>query len=329
MRAILSFAVAVFACTQILGQNVGIGTATPDARLTIIAPSTVSHLKVSTSPTGNGMALFIPAGTAPTLGFNIHANTGNYRMVGNGYGMIMQFNSTTGQLNLHHSTNTANADDVAVFTGASTIFRQNGDKQFNQYTGFNINPNPDSGRVAILHNSTISSPTLQLIEGSTTDYARIEFSNQANNRFWHIAGTQSNAGVADDRLNFYHPIVGDIISLRGDGRVGIGGFSSHATGYKLSVKGKIMCEELRVQLFSAWPDYVFSDNYKLRPIAQLEQFILQNRHLPGIPSAEKLEKDGVDVGDLQKRMMEKIEELTLYIIQQQKQIDDLKASIRH
>ena len=101
-----------------------------------------------------------------------------------------------------------------------------------------------------------------------------------------------------------------------------------ANGYMMSVAGKIMCEELRVELEADWPDYVFSDDYNLMSLANLEKFIQTNNHLPNIPSAEEVQDSGIEVGEMQKLMMEKIEELTLYILQQQKEIDALKAEVQ-
>jgi len=109
-------------------------------------------------------------------------------------------------------------------------------------------------------------------------------------------------------------------------QVQIGTNSALPAGFKLGVGGKVICEELKVKLQSSvWPDYVFAEDYKLKSLSEVEQFILKNKHLPGIPSAVEVEKNGIEVGDMQKRMMEKIEELTLYILDQQKQIDELKA----
>lgn len=97
-----------------------------------------------------------------------------------------------------------------------------------------------------------------------------------------------------------------------------------AVGYKLSVQGKIICEELKVQSSATWPDYVFSHDYNLMPIRDLEQHIIKHHHLPGIPSAEQVAEEGILIGDMQTRMMEKIEELTLYIIAQDKRIAELE-----
>jgi hypothetical protein len=96
------------------------------------------------------------------------------------------------------------------------------------------------------------------------------------------------------------------------------------TGYLLSVAGKAICTELRVQLTGAWPDYVFDSKYKLPSFDKLRQYISENKHLPNIPAAKDIEKSGMDVGDMQRRMMEKIEELTLYVLELEKKVSVLE-----
>ena len=100
-----------------------------------------------------------------------------------------------------------------------------------------------------------------------------------------------------------------------------------ATGYLLSVNGKIITEEVRVQLDANWPDYVFHKNYRLKPLAEVEDFINSNNHLPGIPSAKQVADDGLMLGDMQKRVLEKVEELTLYMIQLDKENQQLKQQV--
>jgi hypothetical protein len=96
-------------------------------------------------------------------------------------------------------------------------------------------------------------------------------------------------------------------------------------GYKLAVDGKAICTELLVRLVPNWPDYVFNNNYKLPELVEVENFIKKNNHLPGIPSAKTIEANGMNVGEMQKLQMQKIEELTLYIIELKKEIEKLKA----
>ncbi|MFI5172704.1 MAG: hypothetical protein ACHQFW_09945 [Chitinophagales bacterium] len=123
----------------------------------------------------------------------------------------------------------------------------------------------------------------------------------------------------------FAPVGVPAMHINADGNVVVGSLAiDPATGYKLSVDGKIICEELKVQLSGSWPDYVFDQNFNLIPIHDLEDFIHANKHLPGIPSANEISENGISVGDMQSAMMQKIEELFLYIIQLQKEIDALK-----
>jgi hypothetical protein len=101
------------------------------------------------------------------------------------------------------------------------------------------------------------------------------------------------------------------------------GTTTQATGYSLSVNGKIACTEVLVEDMANWPDYVFADDYKLMSLEELEQSIQANNHLPGLPSAAEIEDNGLMLGDMQKKMMEKIEELTLYTIEQGKKMNEL------
>ena len=90
--------------------------------------------------------------------------------------------------------------------------------------------------------------------------------------------------------------------------------------YELSVNGQIVCEELLVEDMANWPDYVFKEDYQLRSLDDVETHIKEKKHLPGIPTAEDVKRDGLPIGEMQKRMMEKIEELTLYVIDQNKRL---------
>jgi hypothetical protein len=116
---------------------------------------------------------------------------------------------------------------------------------------------------------------------------------------------------------------GDRMFVDGSGNVSIG-TPDVAAGYRLNVLGKIISEEIRVELKSAWPDYVFSNKYQLTPLSEVEAFIQKENHLPNIPSAEEVEKNGLHLGSMQTKMMEKIEELTLYIIEINKRIEALE-----
>jgi len=99
-------------------------------------------------------------------------------------------------------------------------------------------------------------------------------------------------------------------------------------GYPFSSQSRILAPDFVALAVNSWPDYVFANDYKLRPLAEVKKFIEKNKHLPNIPSAAQIEKEGIQLGDMSKRLMEKVEELTLYILQQQEQIDELKKLVQ-
>ena len=111
-----------------------------------------------------------------------------------------------------------------------------------------------------------------------------------------------------------------------DGAVGIG--TANTQGYKLAVKGSsgIIAEEVTIKLHSNWPDYVFTDDYELESLENLREFIYKNKHLPGVPNKKEVQKNGIKVKELNKILLEKIEELTLYTIDQQELINQLQES---
>lgn len=90
--------------------------------------------------------------------------------------------------------------------------------------------------------------------------------------------------------------------------------------------GVVYAREVNVQL-TAFPDYVFSNNYKLTPLCEVEKYINANKHLKGFEKAKNYESNGMNVGEVVRLQQEKIEELTLYLIEQQKQLNELKKQI--
>jgi trimeric autotransporter adhesin len=95
-----------------------------------------------------------------------------------------------------------------------------------------------------------------------------------------------------------------------------------ATGYTLSVNGSVIATELKIQSYIAWPDYVFKKDYKLLPLQDVENHIKEKGHLPNVYSAKQIEENGFAVSEMNAKLMEKIEELTLYLIEQNKKIQE-------
>lgn len=105
------------------------------------------------------------------------------------------------------------------------------------------------------------------------------------------------------------------------GNVAIG-TTTIPSGYKMAVNGNIIAEELKVQLQSQWPDYVLVDGYDLPSIEEVNKHIAEKGHLINIPTAKEVEANGLQVGEINRLLLEKIEELTLYIIEQHKQLGE-------
>lgn len=105
--------------------------------------------------------------------------------------------------------------------------------------------------------------------------------------------------------------------LNGSLKVGNGVYCDAGGGMKVKY--------LKVTL-TDWPDYVFGGNHTLMPLNELETYVNEHSHLPGVPSAAEVEENGADLGEMNKLLVEKVEELTLYIIDLQKQINELKSN---
>ncbi|HEY9262745.1 hypothetical protein [Chitinophaga sp.] len=155
-----------------------------------------------------------------------------------------------------------------------------------------------------------------------------------------VVPTVGDAGMAavilDGRNRVAAPLVNNnvlavnnygqnLLMVKANGSVGIG--TTDTKGYKLAVNGSGIFTQIKVKVYSAWPDYVFSDNYALPSLQSLEQFISVNKHLPEIPAEKEVLADGQDLGEMNRLLLKKVEELTLYIIQLNKKVDAQQEEI--
>ena len=118
--------------------------------------------------------------------------------------------------------------------------------------------------------------------------------------------------------------VGGAVTL--NGRVGVNIENSYP-GYALAVDGGILTTKVHIQEVSRWEDRVFGEDYRLMPLGEVEAYVAANRHLPGVPSEAEVRADGYDVAEMQAVLLGKIEELTLHVIRQQKEIDSLRTLV--
>jgi hypothetical protein len=133
----------------------------------------------------------------------------------------------------------------------------------------------------------------------------------------NILGINSNGGKGRLWINAKTTMIGDWFDFDPS--------CTDCGDYKLFVKKGIRTEKVKVELAAGiWADYVFNKDYNLKPLEEVEAFINTNGHLPNVPSAKEIEKEGLNLGEMDAKLLEKIEELTLYVIQLKKEINALK-----
>lgn len=162
---------------------------------------------------------------------------------------------------------------------------------------------------------------LSKFPNGTGGFARgYSIANQDNSETYIQLGTFGNyfGGIS----NLTYSYIGreynnTYMVFRPNGDIGIGTINPQE---KLSVNGKIRAHEIKVET-SNWPDYVFKTDYKLPTLPETERFIKENGHLPEVPKASEVEADGVSLGEMNKILLKKIEELTLQVIELNKKVD--------
>ena len=159
----------------------------------------------------------------------------------------------------------------------------------------------NGNRIRLNYNDT---PSISFIPNNGNSHFHI--SHALNNRLTISQGSQVG--------------VNHLFTVVNSGAIGIGTTTPDA---KLAVKGKIHAEEVKVDLSVPGPDYVFKEGYDLKSIDEIREYIREYGHLPNIPSAREMEKNGVQLGEMNMKLLEKIEELTLYTIQQEKRLQEI------
>lgn len=317
--------------------NLGIGTATPDTKLQIVGGEDASLAD-------DGFILLGESG-----GFNmvLDENEIQARRSGGASDLALQnaggnvgIGTLTPEVRLHVATgtNATLAGGGAIQVGATddvNLAIDNNEILVRDDSGTgSLSLQNDGGNVGIGTASPDMNIKLQVIGGTDASNTEGGFIQAGSSSGLNVAMDNNeiqarNNGGASELLVQHDG--GDVLlcGLEG-GQVGIG-ITSAANlpdaEYLLAVDGFILSEEIRVEMSEAWPDYVFEKDYELMPLEELEQSIATHQHLPGIPSAAEIADDGLVIGDMQRRMMEKIEELTLYVIELNKKNQKLEQEV--
>jgi hypothetical protein len=275
--------------------NVGIDNISPETKLDM-GNTQASGLQFRYNQSTSYRIRLSPywnSSTDTRLDFNIEriANTGFTTVMSVGYGNNVGVGTITPAFKLDVEGNGARIKNSQAAPGSYTTFRIQG---------------PD------------------YVQGLEIDF----FGNNSitSDLNWSYGGGPGSASIVNVNakpLTFGTSNLGRML-IDANGNVAIGTFD--AKGYKLAVAGKAIAEEVVVKLQGSWPDYVFEKEYELPSLSDLEQYIKRNRHLPEVPTAAEIKENGLSVGEMNAVLLKKVEELTLYILNQEKRITELEKN---
>ncbi|CAN5721157.1 hypothetical protein BH10BAC2_BH10BAC2_17840 [soil metagenome] len=291
-------------------------------------------------------ALFSATGTyrSTATGFqSLYSSLSGYDNTANGVQAL--YANTSGNSNTGIGSNSLYANTTGIRNTAVGTLSLEGNTTgiHNTAIGYNadVSSNNLSNATAIGANATVSASNSLVLGnnanvgiGTTAPNTKL----QVHGGYIRITEAEAGANLRLGGLDGYTGIWSDagplnigaaagkpLILQDGGSATGNVGIGTINPTYKLSVKGTIQAQEIRVE--TGWADYVFEEDYKLRSLDNVAAYIKQNKHLPGILSAKEIQENGLAVGEVQTKMMEKIEELTLYLIEQNTLILKLQEKI--
>lgn len=362
--ALIMPTVALFGQVNDTGNKVAIGNHTPLTKLHAIDNSNSEVLRIESS-TNSSQIKFRATGTGgidwslmstangASLGggkFSIYGNA-QHRLVldQNGYvgiGAISpqeKLHIESGALQFYNlGPNTDNVDIIKMGEGTTAdefslqgMFANTGETgnsiKFRSTQKDNLfvirgDGNLGIGSITPLEKLHIESGALQFNNlGSGQDNVEIiKIAESTTPDEFSLVGMFNGGGATGNSLKWRSTWNDNLFVLRGDGKVGLG--TTSMGSHRLAVEGSIGAREIKVEA-TGWSDFVFENDYDLRTLEQVEEHIKENGHLPEIPSEAEVNENGINLGEMNAKLLQKIEELTLYLIEQNKKIEELQKEV--
>ncbi|MEL7146161.1 MAG: hypothetical protein AAFO69_07320 [Bacteroidota bacterium] len=304
-------------------------------RTTLIITIILSAFIAKAQWTNSGTQLTSPGSTVTKTQLTEHAWSGSHGILFNAYKNI----TTNGPLYALGNTRYANNVGANYGGAGSIMFMGNGgtmdfyitnsstgkDTDINwgipkmrltRYGLVGIGTGTPKAKLDINHTGTLGNRFIEsnaFLKISSGGSSLLMDNNEIYSNHMLLIGSAFNHDIRFRNISSTN--YADLMTIRPSGNVGIG---TTTPSHKLSVNGTIRAKEIKCQA-SPWPDYVFTDTYELKSLSSVADFISENGHLPNIPSAAEVEENGIALGEMNARLLEKIEELTLYAIDQEQQ----------
>ncbi len=309
--------------------NVGIGTRWPSARLSILRQGGIPSIKAVDEGGSSGYVIIdgFTSGkkTENAVSLNHYIDGEVWLAKGGGNVSIgtdplnskLTILRTPGLPSLKAANENGNNSGYVIIDGYGSGSGPDNAVSLNHYINGDVWLAAGGGKVGI----GTDNPNAKLSIRRPSGLPSIKAADEGGYGYLIIDGFKSGDKV-NNSVSLNHYVNGNVLLGMGGGYVGIGIDNPKNL---LDVKGTIHAQEVKVDM-NNWSDFVFHPSYQLKPLMEVEKFIKANGHLHDIPSAAEVEQNGVNVGEMQKKLLQKVEELTLYVIELKKEIEQLKQN---
>jgi len=315
--------------------NVGIGTASPNAKLEISSSTDYNQLSL-TKKTIEGQK-------GSGIVFRNLVNNGELSEIAGIQAKLLDggAGSVKGSLSLYTKNDEIKIEAVTISSPGNMGIGTT--KPLAKLHVNSLGSDVDGGNGVMIDKNAL---VVQASTGnrSTTIGPKIEFALPANTdgsnvysqaRIMAVAAN-SNSGDASGKMilgtkRYFNKLgtgpqwyFGNDLVIDGNGNIGVGTLTPNE---RLAVNGKIRAKEIKVEP-TGWSDYVFEDDYKIASLAEIEKYIKVNKHLPEMPTAKEVAANGIELGEMNKLLLKKVEELTLLLIEQAKEVKQLRHDVK-